>query len=439
MRHALSRQLSRWTAAAVCTSAALAEAAGSAGRSRGNPCCTGLCAVVFALIFRWGGVGWPLALGAGLLPGVFGWFIWRDREQYGVGIRVFALVMAVLQILFFVLGIVAAIALPKYVERYAPALPGIGQQSDEFQPPAEELPFDDPNDTLGLKPEGRVETTPPGATVFLDGVEVGKTPLKTRFRAGQSNEVRLELDGYFPVRRRVEVNTNEHVDLRVVLDRGANLDVSSEPQGAQVYFDGGMVLAATPGTTSLLPVGSTELVIARPGYVAERRTVELEPGAQGLEVSLTPGTKVLASSTPAGAQVTLDDVPLGVTPLEVYVPKKGKHTLVFSLPVLTPAKRVLKAPREGQKVNVKLVDEVLAGAERRFAKAQAAYDRANQHLEKLQQTLEVFNTPANERKAAAAEHDMEKAATALEKAEAELAAVREERGITPPVESTEPE
>lgn len=440
MRRVLSRQFTRWTAAAVCASADVALGAGPlTGSPRGSACCTSLCTVVFALIFRQAGVSWPLSFGVALLPGVFGWFVWKERDQYGVGIRVFALVLAVLQILFFVAGVVAAIALPRFMARYAPAVPGIERQGDDYRPPEEELPFDDPNDTLGLNPEGSIESTPPGATVFLNDVEVGKTPLKTRFKAGQASEVRLELDGYFPVRRRVEVNANQHVDFRVVLDRGAHVEVATDPPGAQVRFDGGVVLAATPGATALLPVGNTELVVMLPGYVAERRVIDLEPGAQGLAVPLTPGTKVLTSSTPDHAAVALDGVPLGETPLDVYVPKKGSHTLTFSLPALAPVKRVLKAPRDGQTVQVKLVDETLLAAERKVAKAQATYDKANQHLEKLQRILEVFNTAANERKAAAAEEEMKKAATALEKAEAALAALREERGLKAPPSSHEPE
>jgi hypothetical protein len=272
--------------------------------------------------------------------------------------------------------------------------------------------------------------------VFLDGVEVGKTPLKTRFHAGRPSELRLVLDGYFPAHRRVEVNANQHVDIRVVLERGAYLEVTTDPPGAQVRFDGGVVLAATPGTTALLPVGPAELVVVLPGHVAERRVIDLEPGAQSLSVALTPGIKVLTSSTPDHAAVALDGVPLGETPLDVYVPKRGAHTLTFSLPGLTPVRRVLESPREGQTVRVKLVDEALIAAERKVARAQAAYDKANQELERLQRLFERFETAANERRVAAAEKAMEKAATALEEAEAELAALRERRGITP---SPEPE
>lgn len=203
--------------------------------------------------------------------------------------------------------------------------------------------------------------------------------------------------------------------------------------------DGGVVLAATPGATSLLPVGPVELVVALPGYVAERRALELEPGAQDLSVRLSPGVRVPVASTPPGASVWFDGLLLGVTPLDVYVPRKGAHTVELSLPPLTSVKRTLKAPTEGRPLNVKLVDQALAAAERRVSKAQAAYDRVNERLEKLQASFEVYPTPAMEKKTAAAELEMEKAAAAVEKAEAELARLREERGLKPPVEPPAPE
>lgn len=439
MRRGTSGRLSRWAAAAVVFAADLAHAAGGvATRPRGSACCSGLCTIVLALVFRQGGVSWPLSFGVALLPGVFGWFVWREREQFSTGIRVFALVLAVLQLLFLVAGVVAAIALPRFVQTYAAGLPGVSQDA-EYRPPEEALPFDDPNDSLGLHPEGTVDSKPPGAQVFINDVPAGVTPLRTRFNAGEKTSVRLELDGYFPVTRRVEVNAKQHLELSVVLDRGARVEVATEPPGATVRFDGGVVLAATPGATSLLPVGPAELVVALPGYVAERRQLELEPGAQDLAVKLSPGVRVPVSSTPPGAAVSVDGLPLGVTPLDVYVPKKGAHTIEVSLPPLTPVKRMLKAPKEGRPLTVKLVDQALAAAERRVTQAQAAYDKVNERLEKLQASYEVYPTPAMEKKTAAAELEMEKAAAAVEKAEAALARLREERGLKPPVEPPAPE
>ncbi|MEW6431241.1 MAG: PEGA domain-containing protein [Myxococcota bacterium] len=439
MRRGTSGHLSRWATAAVLFAADLAHAAGSlASRPRGTACCSGLCTIVLALVFRQGGVSWPLSFGVALLPGVFGWFVWRAREQFSTGIRVFALVLAVLQILFFVAGVVAAIALPRFVQTCAAGLPGVSQD-EEYRPPGEALPFDDPNDSLGLHPEGTVDSEPPGAQVFINDVPAGVTPLRTRFNAGEKTSVRLELDGYFPVTRRVEVNAKQHLALSVVLDPGARVEVATEPPGAAVRVDGGVVLAATPGATKLLPVGPTELVVALPGYVAERRALDLQPGAQGLAVRLSPGVRVPVASTPPGASVWLDGVLLGVTPLDVYVPKKGKHTVELSLTPLTPAKRTLEAPKEDQALNVKLVDQALAAAERRVAQAQAAYDKVNARLEKLQASYEVYPTPAMEKKMAAAEREMEKAAAAVEKAEAALARLREERRLEMPVEPPAPE
>lgn len=57
-----------------------------------------------------------------------------------------------------------------------------------------EIPFDD-----FVSLPVRVESSPPGATVFVSGQDVGKTPLLTAYRAAGEPEVRVELEGFQPV------------------------------------------------------------------------------------------------------------------------------------------------------------------------------------------------------------------------------------------------
>ncbi len=437
----LCRRAERLLAAAVCFAGAVALGAGDSealrrgeAAGRGSPICSCLCTAIFIAIFRTSGVGWGLSIGTALLPGVFGWFVWRDRGL-GTGIRVFALVLAILQVGALLLGIVAAIALPNYLrfkERAAAAqtAPAAQDGTGDRGPVATEL--NDPDDTLGLHPLGSVTSKPSGAKVFVDGQPAGVTPLKRRFDAGKRTTVRVEADGHFPETRVVEPNTNEHVALAVALRAAAVVEVSSEPPGATAYVDGGVAVRATPGTTGPLEAGPTELVVAHPGYVAERRVVDLVSGSNPLWVELARGAKVTVSSSPPGARVRLDGALLGVTPLDVYLPKKGKHTLELSLEPLTPVKRVLTGAKDGQKLRVTLVDQPLLAAERRVAKARAAYDKANQALERAQHGLEAKPSVALERQLAAAEQDMQRAAAAFEKAEDELRALRATRPPPPP-------
>jgi hypothetical protein len=59
--------------------------------------------------------------------------------------------------------------------------------------------------TLGgcLSRKLSVTSEPPGATVYANDIELGRTPLEAAFTYYGSYDVRVELDGYEPIRRKV--------------------------------------------------------------------------------------------------------------------------------------------------------------------------------------------------------------------------------------------
>ena len=84
----------------------------------------------------------------------------------------------------------------------------------------------------------KVESTPAGARVLLDGRDLGTTPVEGVAVALGSHEVRLELDGYRPWVERVEVVIGEAAEVAAFLERRtAGLTVTSEPAGATVRVD----------------------------------------------------------------------------------------------------------------------------------------------------------------------------------------------------------
>ena len=66
---------------------------------------------------------------------------------------------------------------------------------------------------------GRAEitSTPEGATVTIDGQELGPTPWVAKGLTAGHHEVRVSLDGYFPVKRRVKITDGETTPLTVTL------------------------------------------------------------------------------------------------------------------------------------------------------------------------------------------------------------------------------
>lgn len=416
---------------ATLLAADVALAADSLGRQRSSPLCTCLCTLIFVAIFRAAGVTWGLSIGTSIFPVVFGWFVWRERE-YGIGIRVFAVVMAVLQGLGFLAGLLVALLAPAMLSRLAAQQqakqPVVASPASPSSAADDAPEYDHEKDVLGLHPEGSVISEPAGATVFLNDKNVGKAPLRTRFNAGKPNVLRLELDGYFPARRVVEPNTNEHLDLTIPLEKGAALEVKSEPAGAVVLLDGGVVLHATPGWTRLLERDQAELVIKRDGFIAERKTIDLA-AEEKLEVTLNAGVKLSLDSDPPRANVSVDGALLGVTPLDAWVDPKGKHTVVFSLEPLTPVTKTLNGVKDGARLSVKLVDQELSVAEKKVSRLKAAYEKAEAELMRLQESLERMPSRTTEKKLETAQRVMEKTANDLEAAEEQL---KELKAARPP-------
>ncbi|MBL8913639.1 MAG: PEGA domain-containing protein [Archangium sp.] len=286
------------------------------------------------------------------------------------------------------------------------------------------------DDPLGLHPVSSITTDPAGANVIVNGVKRGVTPLDTQLTATEKNEVRVELDGYFPQSTTRTPNANEHFALNFTLERGATVKVITEPEGARVLVAGKEVLAKTPGVTTLVEKGAQDVVVLLEGHQALRESMSLKPGENELDVKLVKGTKVSVKSNVEGAEVNLDGAVVGKTPLDVWVAPKSKHVFIISAENRTPQTKTLKAVPKPTTLDVKLVDGERAAAQARVKKARAKYDAVNAKLEKLQAKIEKTrgDTTALERQRGPLEREMEKATDELDKADAALKAIEESRG-----------
>lgn len=155
----------------------------------------------------------------------------------------------------------------------------------------------------------RVETTPPGATVRVDGAIAGTTPLLAEVEPGR-HRVRVELEGYEPAGNEVElVRAGEQSTIAFALTRvpaaaevsrgagvrrgGATHRGSSGGSGAARVEAGALTIATTPwsevylgarhlGTTPLanvsLPAGTHVLTLRAPDRPPQRTSVTIRAG-----------------------------------------------------------------------------------------------------------------------------------------------------------------
>ena len=214
-----------------------------------------------------------------------------------------------------------------------------------------------------------------GASVELDGVEVGTTPLRAPLRvAGGAHVVGAVARGHAPLRRRVSVAGQARVqvqlDLVPIEGKVAQLEVVSNVPDAEVLVDG-EPLGRTPLHSSLaLSPGTREIELRRPGYISTRQTVTLGQGSSGrVSLDLEPdpraltregGTLALAISE-SDAVVFVDGDPVGAYagPLRLA---HGEHRVRVERAEFLPFERTVNVPRGGQS---EIVIELEPTAEKR--------------------------------------------------------------------------
>ena len=154
----------------------------------------------------------------------------------------------------------------------------------EFESPIQTIyrNLDDPAEKIrdfvagGNTAPVQVDTTTPGAMVYLDHLYLGRTPLEGRALPG-SYELRVEQEGYQSFRRRVVVDGQTVNRFRIRSpknDHRAHLKITTDPDGAQVFLNLELI-GTTPLDRADLPPGTHRLRIAKDGYIDRFIGVEL--------------------------------------------------------------------------------------------------------------------------------------------------------------------
>jgi len=204
-------------------------------------------------------------------------------------------------------------------------------------------------------------STPPGATLLVDGTPVGTTPLSGQEIAAGSRTLRFELARYLPQEHHLEVEGfGNRASLEVTLEPAwARYTITSDPSAATVSVDG-VEVGATPLEIELL-AGQRHLRLTRP-----------ESAPLSIELTVTAGedrtlpvfqlvpapASVVISSEPAGATVTADGHYQGRTPTTITLTSATTHQLRLSAAGYQSASRSLVlAAGEERDLNITLEPE----------------------------------------------------------------------------------
>ncbi len=197
-----------------------------------------------------------------------------------------------------------------------------------------------------------VTSNPPGATLLVDGVSVGETPLQGVELAIGNRNLRFDLQRYLPSEQALEVKgAGERQTLQIELQPAwASVAVQSEPAGARLSVDG-EDLGQTPLELELL-AGEHQLVFRKDRF--SPLEVKLEVAAGQILTpplyQLTPApASLVISSDPPGATVTADGTFKGQTPLTIAVKADVEHEIRLTSAGYLPQSRKLKLGPEAKR------------------------------------------------------------------------------------------
>ncbi|HYN16072.1 MAG TPA: serine/threonine-protein kinase [Terriglobales bacterium] len=234
-----------------------------------------------------------------------------------------------------------------------------------------------PTSSPGASATGTVHvtSTPPGATVTIDGGGSFITPFDSPPLQPGAHFFSISKVGYAAAQRKLDVVAGKATNLDVPLAvSGAVLEVQSDPPGAAILVDEKPTNKFTPAKLAI-PQGEHKVRLRMEGYKDENTVIQLAEGQTfGLSPKLAPakasklkrlfgggggspedmGTLDVATH-PGGAHVTLNNAAAAqTTPTKVSV-KPGKYDLAIILPGYKTVHRTV----EIEKGKTLGVDEVL--------------------------------------------------------------------------------
>lgn len=183
----------------------------------------------------------------------------------------------------------------------------------------------------------RVESEPPGATIYVDRDELGAfgaTPRDVVVSPG-AHVIRLERPDHEAARVEVEAVVGERRRVRATLaHRTGTLRLEGTPRGGPVIVerDGAEVARGALGRTIELPVGHYRLRVVVDGYTAPTAEVHVRAAREETRALLAepipaPVGRALVSTGRVRARVTVDGHAVGETPAVIEALPVGEHAL----------------------------------------------------------------------------------------------------------------
>ncbi len=202
-----------------------------------------------------------------------------------------------------------------------------------------------------------LDSSPAGATVSIDGVEVGSTPLTAEVLETGS-DVLVQLPGYQPIADILTAKAgtsaaHPRFDLQVA---EGLVNLSSNPSGASVTINQ-VYKGVTPLALSLPSNRPQTLELFLEGYLKTVQTLMVEPESESnLPVILKPNLgRIMLTVSPADAQIVVDNQPVGEGSMTLELPSKPHSISVSKKGYVTQIVDVTPYPKQDSNLLIQLL------------------------------------------------------------------------------------
>lgn len=192
--------------------------------------------------------------------------------------------------------------------------------------------------------EVRVETSPTGAQILLNGEIRGSSPVTISDIPPGMHIFSARRSAHITARQSIELRSGDRIVINMNLDPVLGLLlVESEPPGAELFINDA-ARGRTPRLITDLPVGDYRFTFKATGYQDRNVDVNVRDRTpQRITTTLVPDTGSLRlTSEPAGARIILNGTDRGTTPALLERISSGMNTLELQIEGYRPFRQELR-------------------------------------------------------------------------------------------------
>jgi hypothetical protein len=174
----------------------------------------------------------------------------------------------------------------------------------------------------------RIKSTPAGARVWIDHVEVGRTPYEVKATAGV-HQVRVAADYHTPYSQPVMVVARRVRPVSATLKKGnGGVEINTDIDGTQITIKT-KVFDSFPLRLTSLKENTYSYRVTAPGHEPYDGEFTWKKGKNiylWLKLQSSLG-RFVVTTNPPGATVTMDGNDLGPSPIDIRGVEQGKHLI----------------------------------------------------------------------------------------------------------------